>query len=676
MLARMNEAVPLGVKGSGTMGCPAGSPGLSMETMNRLDTALKEHFGFDDFRPGQRQVTEAVVEGRSVIAVMPTGAGKSLCYQLPAMLLEGVALVVSPLISLMKDQVDQLRLRGIAAAYINSTQSPEERRDVLRSAEAGELSLLYVAPERFRFESAMSAIARLPLSLFVVDEAHCISQWGHDFRPDYLRLGEVVQSLGVQRVAAFTATATATVRKDIQRLLGLEDPLVVVSGFLRDNLHLAVIPIRQMVQKEAALLEVIRSVTGSVVIYCATRRHCEEVVLRLKTLRVEAGLYHGGLSDEDRNLVQDAFATDQVQVMVATNAFGMGIDKRDVRAVIHYDVPGSVEAYYQEVGRAGRDGEVALGVLLFTYADTRIHEFFVTNGGEEMSPDVRTSWAERERQKLRSMVRYAYTEGCRHSEILYYFGEPMTVGPEGCGSCDRCTGRAGLEGMELERTVSTASSAPRKRTRRDQKKQEPLRSLTADELVMVQKTLSAVARSQGRLGIADLARVLRGSTRGEILADPLAGSRSFGMLSDMGHATLTALLSSLLRSGCTEGKRPRLTELGRDVMWQRRQVELDIPALQSGASGSRTGPAKPLTTEQLALLDRLRAARLVAAEDNGVPAFRIASNRVLEALAARPPDDSTEAWLTIKGVGPKNVMPMREVFGPVLASLNPMESAL
>ncbi|MEC9072860.1 MAG: ATP-dependent DNA helicase RecQ, partial [Myxococcota bacterium] len=323
--------------------------------MNRLDTALKEHFGFDEFRPGQRPVTEAVVEGRAVIAVMPTGAGKSLCYQLPAMLLDGLTLVVSPLISLMKDQVDQLRARGIAAAYVNSTQGPEERREVLRRAEAGELSLLYVAPERFRFESAMAAIARLPVSLFVVDEAHCISEWGHDFRPDYLRLGDVVKDLGVSRVAAFTATATATVRRDIQRLLGLEEPLVVVSGFLRDNLHLSVVPIRQMVQKEAALLEVIRSVTGSVVIYCATRRHCEELALRLKTLRVEAGLYHGGLSDEERNQVQDAFATDQLQVMVATNAFGMGIDKRDVRAVIHYDVPGSVEAYYQEVGRAGRD---------------------------------------------------------------------------------------------------------------------------------------------------------------------------------------------------------------------------------------------------------------------------------------------------------------------------------
>ena len=282
-----------------------------------------------------------------------------------------------------------------------------------------------------------------------------------------------------------------------------------------------------MAQKEAALLEVIRKSEGTVITYCATRKTAEAVTGMLQASRVEAACYHGGLSDDERHRVQEAFVSGEATALVATNAFGMGIDKADVRAVVHYDLPGSVEAYYQEVGRAGRDGAPALGLLLFTYADTRIHEFFISRGGEELPPDLRASLAERERDKLRAMVRYAYDEGCRHGAILNHFGEPFIVGPEGCGSCDGCTGQAGLGDMALVKALgSGGGSHGRSRGRRSTPNQGPLRSLSGEEAVVVQKALSGVARSEGRLTGGDLVRVLRGSTRPETLADPLAETPS------------------------------------------------------------------------------------------------------------------------------------------------------
>ena len=638
--------------------------------MDPLQSALEQHFGFDSFRPGQRAVVEAILEGQHVVAVMPTGFGKSLCYQLPAVCLDGVTVVVSPLISLMKDQVDALRARGIAAAFVNSSQGAGERRDTLEAARDGRLQLLYVAPERFRNDRAMAAMRQLPISLFVVDEAHCISQWGHDFRPDYLTLGEVVHALGVPRVAAFTATATARVRADIVARLALPDAKVTVSGFLRENLHLSVVPIRRMKEKDRHMVRLIRDLDGPAVVYCATRRHCEEVADTLTLHRIESAVYHGGLDDGQRTQVQDAFASDAVPVIVATNAFGMGIDKSDVRAVIHYDLPGSLEAYYQEAGRAGRDGKPSRCVLLFTYADTRIHEFFIKQGGDGLAPELRAALAESEQRKLKAMVRYAYDEGCRHAAVLSYFGERLTIGPEGCGACDRCTGETGVPGLGV--SAAQARGRSTRPTRRSGGGEVEPREMTEGEAIIIQKVLSAVARSRGRLSGAELARILKGSKRADTLQDPLATTRSFGILSGVPHATLTRLLKALQRAGCTRGgTRPELTNLGSEVMWRRRTVQLDVAEVHERPSESRAAvpggaSAALLSDSQQATLTLLKSIRLEAAREQEIPAYRIAPNRVLEALVRSQPRKDPDAWLSINGIGPKTVDAMIELFGDAL----------
>ena len=646
-----------------------------------LTDALAEHFGFEEFRPGQRPVIEAILEGRHAVAVMPTGAGKSLCYQLPALCLAGCTIVVSPLISLMKDQVDALRARGIAAAYVNSSMGPWEQRAALEAAANGELKLLYLAPERFRFEGARAAIRRIPLDLFVIDEAHCISKWGHDFRPDYMMLGDVIRDLQAPRVAAFTATATPKVRQDIIDRLGVPDPFVTVSGFLRENLHFSVVPVRRMVEKDDHLISLLRDVDGSAVVYCATRKKCEAVRATLARHRIDAAVYHAGLDDSTRHAVHDAYAADKVKVVVATNAFGMGIDKSDVRAVIHYEIPGSLEAYYQEVGRAGRDGDLSRCVLLFTYADTRIHEFFISKGGDNLSPERRAAWAEEEGRKLKTMVRYAYADVCRHAEVLRYFGERLVIGPEGCGACDVCTGETGVPGLKTSDMSGPRGSSRSSRSDGASRKQRvkrsapPQRDLTDGEVTVVQKVLSGVARSRGRLTTGDLSRILKGSSRPEILADPLAESKSFAILKRVSHPMLVALLKALERAGCITGRRPRITPLGADVMWRRADIQLAMPPFEERRSRSEltasSSLAAPLEPEQKELLKACKSARSEAARERDVPAYVIVSNKVLERLVTSPPAPTRDAWLAVKGIGPASVDPLREIFGDLLVDVAP-----
>jgi ATP-dependent DNA helicase RecQ len=352
----------------------------SLPTSGTLDEAreiLRKYWGYDDFRPGQERAVRGILEGKDTLTVMPTGGGKSICYQVPAMLLPGVTLVVSPLISLMKDQVDTLEAVGLPATFINSSLGTSEMSARLQAVERGEVKLLYVAPERFDSPSFRERVSRLDISLLAVDEAHCVSQWGHDFRPSYLRIGDVRGELGNPPIAALTATATGEVRLDIEKQLRLRDPQVLVTGFDRRNLTWHVVRAKNDSEKDRALLRMLRGQTGSAIVYAATRKNVDALTALLAGVGIPAVGYHAGLADGDRKRLQDAFMSGEARVVVATNAFGMGIDKPDVRLVVHYNMPGSLEAYYQEGGRAGRDGQPADCVLLHAYADRFTHEFFV-----------------------------------------------------------------------------------------------------------------------------------------------------------------------------------------------------------------------------------------------------------------------------------------------------------
>src|ERR1041385_953888 len=355
-----------------------------MHSLTDVVASLRQHFGFEDFREGQRDVIASILEGKDAVVVMPTGSGKSLCYQLPALILDGVTLVVSPLIALMKDQVDALHARGLPATFINSSISDTEQHARIDALRRRELKLVYIAPERFRRSRFTSALQQIPISLFAVDEAHCISTWGHDFRPDYLRLRGIIKSLGTVQTLALTATATPYVRSDIIQQLGLNQPQTFVSGFDRPNLSIEVVHTEKEREKIARIRNLAREIRGSGIIYAATRKAVEQVGTKLKALDLKVSLYHAGLSDGQRAKAQDEFMSGRTQMIVATNAFGMGIDKPDIRFVVHYQMPGSIEAYYQEIGRAGRDGLPSTCVLLFNYADKNTHDFFI----EGSYPDI------------------------------------------------------------------------------------------------------------------------------------------------------------------------------------------------------------------------------------------------------------------------------------------------
>ncbi len=347
---------------------------------------MRQHFGFNEFREGQREVVGSILEGKDAVVVMPTGSGKSLCYQLPAMILEGVTLVVSPLIALMKDQVDALQARGLPATFINSSIPEPEQRARIESLRRRAHKLVYIAPERFRSTRFTAAIQSIPVSLFAVDEAHCVSMWGHDFRPDYLRLKHIIRSLGRIQTIALTATATPYVRSDIIQQLGLTQPQTFVSGFDRPNLSIEVVHTEKEKEKVSRIRRLAKTHDGSGIVYASTRKSVEQVGRELKNAGLTVSTYHAGMSDGVRVKAQDDFMSGRTQIIVATNAFGMGIDKPDIRFVAHYQIPGSIEAYYQEIGRAGRDGLPSTCVLLFNYADKNTHDFFI----EGSYPDVST----------------------------------------------------------------------------------------------------------------------------------------------------------------------------------------------------------------------------------------------------------------------------------------------
>ena len=410
---------------------------------------LRRTFGHPAFRPGQQEVVTAVLGGRDLLAVMPTGSGKSLGYQLPALLLPGTTLVVSPLISLMKDQVDELNRRGIPSGALHSMLAYERRRSVAAAARSGHLRLLYVAPERFASDEFVRLLRDLTIARFVIDEAHCVSEWGHDFRPDYRRLrgaAEACRAAGAAGrrppIAAFTATATPEVRDDIVLMAGLHEPRVLVAGFDRPNIHLRVVPVRGELDKHERLPRLVQG--RRALVYAATRRTAEEAAETLLAAGVAAAAYHAGMKDAERTRVQDAFAAGSLRVVCATNAFGMGIDRPDVDAVVHFAIPGSIEAYYQEIGRAGRDGRAAVATLLWDYADVATRQFLIDSPKREktgrcpppVDPGEMARRKAMEHGKLQRMVAYAGTERCLRATILRHFGDPAAREP--CGACGNC----------------------------------------------------------------------------------------------------------------------------------------------------------------------------------------------------------------------------------------------
>jgi ATP-dependent DNA helicase RecQ len=422
---------------------------VTCDSTNEVLTRLRTHFGHQAFRQGQEQIVAAVLGGRDVLAVMPTGSGKSLGYQLPAVMLPGTTLVVSPLISLMKDQVDELNRRGIKSGALHSMLSVDSRHKVLNAARAGGLRLLYVAPERFASDQFLRLLGELEVARFVVDEAHCVSQWGHDFRPDYRRLRAAAglcrasdRASGRPPIAAFTATATPEVRDDIIALLGLEEPQVLVAGFDRPNIYLRVERVDDDDDKNDLLSALVRG--RRALVYAATRKTAEAAAAFLQGSGVRAAAYHAGVKDEERTRVQDAFAVGSLPVVCATNAFGMGIDRPDVDAVVHYAIPGSVEAYYQEIGRAGRDGRPATATLLWDYGDVATREFLIDSprrdkpgpGTAALYPEEVMRRKELDHRKLRRMIDYADTPACLRATILQYFGDAAVC--ERCDSCGNC----------------------------------------------------------------------------------------------------------------------------------------------------------------------------------------------------------------------------------------------
>ncbi len=405
---------------------------------------LGRFWRFQHFRYGQEEVIQAVLKGADTLAVMPTGAGKSLCYQLPALMLPGLTLVVSPLIALMKDQVEVLLWRGIQAAYINSSLTPAQNAYTLAQVKAGAIRILYVAPERFPSEEFTALLHTIPISLFAIDEAHCVSQWGHDFRPDYLNLNRSIAALPTRPVIlACTATATPEVQDDIVTQLGLKAPKVFVRGFDRPNLTFLAASGLDEYDREKLLVHTAETLQGAGIVYAGTRRRAEELSALLVDHDIPALAYHAGMKTEERKGVQDAFMAGKVRVMVATVAFGMGIDKQDIRFVIHAHMPSSLESYYQEAGRAGRDGNPALCLLLHAYKDRRLHEYFIQKALEEMldrgkPKDEALQYTGLRSARLATMHHYATQRRCRRKQILHYFGDPESTTVQCDVGCDVC----------------------------------------------------------------------------------------------------------------------------------------------------------------------------------------------------------------------------------------------
>jgi ATP-dependent DNA helicase RecQ len=607
-----------------------------------LDTGL-QRLGYTHFRPGQREAIERLLAIGRLLLVAPTGGGKSLVYQLPATLLGGTTLVVSPLISLMQDQVRALEERGVAATYLASTLDAAEMRRRLAQLGTGRLALAYVAPERLTYPGFRALLRGLVCPLVAVDEAHCISEWGHDFRPEYLELGPVLAELAKPRILACTATATPIVRDEILARLGLPvDTPQIVQGFARPNLALRALEVGGRRDRarhvDALLAEALGrpgAAGGTVILYAATRRETEAEGARLRAAGWAAVAYHAGLEGAQRDAHQRAFAEGRVEVVVATNAFGMGIDRPDVRAVGHLAPPGSIEAYYQEVGRAGRDGNPAIGLLLTSPGDLGLRRRLLERANDGEAPDAAV--LEHKWGLFLELMRWVEGGSCRHDAILRYFGdEAATLG--GCGRCDEC--------LALQDTADVS---------------------TAETTLIVRKALSGVARVSGRFGIQLAVTLLRGEPDPRLERSGLAATPTYGNLREHPSPWLLRLLRRCVTRGWATfsgGDRPVLvlTEDGRAVMRGERPARLRLPPLSAGPEKPVAPvPTRPASDRALAddpvaraLFEALRGHRLALAREQGVPPYVIASDRTLRELAEVQPR-TLDALRLAHGIGPHKV---------------------
>lgn len=637
--------------------------------------ALTRYFGYDSFRPGQQGIVEALLAGRDVLGVMPTGAGKSVCYQIPAALSPGATLVISPLISLMRDQVDALNDLGLPAAFINTTQTPDEQAMVFAQAAAGQIKLLYVAPERLETGRFRDFAARTPISLIAVDEAHCVSQWGQDFRSSYLGIGDFIAGLPQRPpVGAFTATATERVRRDIVGLLGLRNPAVTVTGFDRPNLYFDVVKLETKYKAAWVARYVADHPDESGIVYCATRKTTEALTDTLNQMGHPAVAYHGGMSPDAREAAQRDFITDKVPVVVATNAFGMGIDKSNVRYVIHHNLPESIEAYYQEAGRAGRDGEPSRCTLLWNESDIVTRRRLLDNDyeNERLTPEEQEIVRQSKRRLLDGMVGYCRTTDCLHRYMTRYFGQELSPNAGSaagediaadssqsgrCGACSNC-----------ESTFETI------------------------DVTRVAQAISRCVHDVGqRVGSGKIVKILRGSRAQDLAWLNPERMPTFGMLKDVNEARVRDVLSQMATDGylsIAEGRMPivmfgaRAAETAApDFHYEIKRVERKSAAAGSGRSGgvadtadSANVPGDALGSyipddDEESLFQKLRELRRTIAQEIGKPPYIVFSDKTLRDMARIKPVTNAQ-FLAVNGVGQHKLDLYGQRFMQAVASFN------
>ncbi|MEM9220882.1 MAG: DNA helicase RecQ [Pseudomonadota bacterium] len=581
---------------------------------------LRDVFGFSHFRPGQEEIVDAVIAGKEVLGVMPTGGGKSLCYQLPALMRPGLTIVVSPLIALMRDQVSALNAIGVAAAALNSANDSGANRRALARALNGDLKLLYISPERLSLVETIEALSEAPVAMLAVDEAHCVSQWGHDFRPEYRLLGEVRRDLGIRQTVAFTATADEITRKDIAERLFSAEPSVFIRSFDRPNISLAMTA-RQ--DGRSQLTQFLTAHSGqSGIVYCQSRRRVDETAAFLAAHGHNAVPYHAGLERDERDHNQDAFLRRDGVIVVATIAFGMGVDKPDVRFVFHMDLPKNIESYYQEIGRAGRDGLPATSHALYGFGEIRQFRQWIE--GADTSPEQKAI----EHAKVNALVALCEAPRCRRVVLLDYFGEAS----EPCGNCDLCAGKVE----------------------------------TFDATVLAQKALSAVVRTRERFGVEHLINVLRGEASDKVVQHQHDKLPTFGVGKDQSKRSWRSIFRQLGTSGYAGADSERfggwrITETGWQVLRGGEKVLLRKDALSLKDKASKAAPSALPTDYDKALLDALKSLRRKLADERDVPAYVIFSDRSLMEMAAKVPETIDE-MRGIHGIGERKLRDLAPAF--------------